>query len=135
MSEKILALLIHEEVEPLNSLKVALESQNICTQRVRTCRDVVPLLRNTSLPELIFTDTTLPDGTWADVVSLAADAVKPITVIVVSRIADMKLYIGAIEWGAFDFIVPPFAAEDLNHVVRCAVWNVHSRRNSLGQAA
>ncbi len=93
------------------------------------------MLKGSSVPHLIFTDTALPDGTWADVLSLAADTIEPANVIVVSRIVDIKLYIEAIECGAFDFIVPPFAAADLVHVLRCAVWNVMHRREALAHAA
>ncbi len=135
MKEEISVLLVHNQDEPLNSLRAALECQSIQSRHAQTCDELQRLLNGLSVPHLIFTDTTLPDGTWADVLNLAAEAVEPANVIVVSRIVDIKLYIETIERGAFDFVVPPFAAPDLDHVLRCAAWNAISRRNSLVKAA
>ncbi len=135
MKQEISVLLVHNQDDPLNSLRAALESQSIQLRRAQTCEELHCLLKGLSVPHLIFTDTTLPDGTWADVLSLAADTIEPANVIVVSRIVDIKLYIEAIECGAFDFVVPPFAGPDLDHVLRCAIGNVTSRRNSLVKAA
>ena len=61
---------------------------------------------------------------------LAGRASQPVNVIVVTRVMDTKLYLEALEGGAFDFIVPPFASLDLAHVVRCAADNVQARREA-----
>jgi FixJ family two-component response regulator len=77
----------------------------------------------------------LSDGTWADVVGLAAKVPAPVNVIVVARFVDIRLYVDVIERGAFDFLAPPFVPSDLAHVVRCAVENVVSRRHGQAHAA
>jgi FixJ family two-component response regulator len=46
----------------------------------------------------------------------------------VAPFADVSFYIQAIERGAFDFIVPPLSAPELQHVVRIAAEDVLSRR-------
>ncbi len=130
MREKISALLVHDQDDPFRALKLALESQGIQTRRVRSCNDAFSLLVQPDPPALVFTDTELPDGTWAEMLSLAVKACDPVCVIVVSRFVDIKLYIEVIERGAFDFIVPPFGASDLSHIVRCAVWSTHSCKGS-----
>jgi len=40
--------------------------------------------------------------------------------VVVARTLDPGLYIDAMEHGAFDFMLAPFAYDDVAHVVRCA---------------
>lgn len=50
--------------------------------------------------------------------NLAAEAVEPTSITVVSRIVDIKLYLEGIECGAFDFVVPPFAGPEVDHVLR-----------------
>ena len=77
---------------------------------------------------LVFTDTQLPDGTWADVLALAQKAKLPVNVIVVARVVDTRFYVEVIETGAFDFLAPPFNATDLAYVVRSAMDNVVARR-------
>jgi DNA-binding NtrC family response regulator len=79
---------------------------------------------------LVFTDTTLPDGTWADILAEAEKAAQPVNVIVVARVVDTRFYIEAIQTGAFDFLAPPFAASDLAYVVRSALDNVPTRRKA-----
>jgi FixJ family two-component response regulator len=71
---------------------------------------------------VIFADSTLPDGTWADIVSLADKCPRPLNVVVVSRELDLDLYMKVLESGAFGFIVPPFMDADLLHIVNCTVW-------------
>ena len=77
---------------------------------------------------LVFTDTELPDGTWADILAEAERAAQPVNVIVVARVVDRRFYVEAIETGAFDFLAPPFVATDLAYVVRTALDNVVARR-------
>jgi DNA-binding NtrC family response regulator len=134
MKDRISALLIHQQAEPLHALDEALTSQSIQTTRARSCREAGPLLNGTNPPHLVFTDTTLPDGSWAEVIMLAMKATAPVNVIVVGRGIDTRFYVEAIEAGAYDFVVPPFTAADLAHVVRCAVDNVLARREALAHA-
>ena len=84
---------------------------------------------------LVFTDTQLPDGTWADILALAEKAKLPVNVIVVARVVDTRFYVEAIETGAFDFLAPPFNATDLAYVVRSAMDNVVARRAAPARAA
>ena len=88
------------------------------------------MLRETDPPHLIFMEGLLPDGTWADVVKLALGVLKPVKVIVVSRLIDVKLYVETMTRGAFDFIVPPLTRDELAHVVACAVESVLNLRRT-----
>jgi DNA-binding NtrC family response regulator len=135
MKEACLVLFVHDESEPLIALEKALEGQPMHVCHARNCREALGLLVNSKPPHLVFTDTTLPDGTWVDVLALAAKALAPVNVIVVARWVDIRLYVEVIDCGAFDFLVPPFVPSDLAHVVRCAVENIASRRHGQLRAA
>jgi len=128
MQEMIRALLIHDRLEPMGSLRRALESQCIETQSVRNCHEASRALWGRQPPHLALTDTRLPDGSWEVVVNLAARAPAPVNVIVVSEVVDIALYLDVIQRGAFDFIVPPMSLPDFSHVVWSAVDNVLRRR-------
>ena len=130
MQERITALLVHDRPEPMGCLRRALESQHTETQSVRTCREANQTLWGRRPPHLVLTDTRFPDGSWEDVVLLAARAPAPVNVIVVSEVIDIAFYLEAIQRGAFDFIVPPMSLPDFNHVVRSAVDNALRRRES-----
>jgi CheY-like chemotaxis protein len=129
-SEEISTLLLHELGGSLDALKSALEGESLRVCCLKSCQEALPLLTGANPPHLIFTQPKLPDGIWADVVSLARKAPKPVNVIVVARPANVGLYLQTITGGAFDFIVAPLTAYQLTHVVRCAIENVLSHRET-----
>lgn len=128
MKDDIRALLLHLHESPVAALKLALENHFIWTERARSCEEATASLAGSNPPHLVFTDTDLPDGTWCDVLDLAARASLPVSVIVVSPVADVPLYIDVMERRAFDFITHSFTTAELTHILRCAVENVRTRR-------
>jgi len=118
MRGTVTALLIFHHTKLCTDLEAALEKL--------ACH----ILSTANLPLVVFTESELPDGNWADVVSLSARAASPVSVIVMGQEIDTKLYVSVIEGGAFDFMAPPFKAPDLAHVVRCAADNALLRRQA-----
>ena len=128
MQENTKALLVQARPDLSDALRLALEGQliEICT--ATNCFEAALILCSPCPPHLVFTDIQLPDGNWADVLSLAGSASAPVNVIVVSPHVDVALYIQTMEHGAFDFIVSPPSAPELLHVVRVAAANAFTRR-------
>jgi DNA-binding NtrC family response regulator len=132
MRKDILALVISDEAGPVAALETGLRPL-LKTQRVRTCQEAKELMTAQRKPDIIFSDLSMPDGTWADVVKIIKSQHDSPEVIVVSRLPDTKLYMEVMERGGFDFITPPFAASDLAHVVKSATvdaskrWGAHTR--------
>jgi DNA-binding NtrC family response regulator len=120
VEDMIHALLVHDQEGPLRELQLLLTQQGFHTSRARTCAAAKLALAAHEPPRLVFTDTVLPDGTWAEIVDLARQTHISIPVILVSRLACVRLYLEALENGASDFIVPPFRDSDLAHIVRSA---------------
>ena len=135
MREEISAVLLHQPAESQRVLKQALEGRSIKVNWLQNYREALPLLSEADPPHLVFTEALLPDGNWADVVKLALEALKPVKVIVVSRLVDIKLYVDTIFGGAFDFIVPPMTSDELAHVLACAVESVLDLRRTQAAAA
>ena len=128
MTERITALLVHHNSETLAMLKGALERQGMHVMHAESRAQAKRLLGGPNPVPLVFTDTQLPDGTWADILAVSEKAAQPVNVIVVARFVDTRFYVEAIETGAFDFLAPPFVATDLAYVVRSALDNVAARR-------
>jgi DNA-binding NtrC family response regulator len=135
MTERITALLVHHNSETLAMLKGALERQGMRVIHAESRAQAKRLLGGRSPAPLVFTDTQLPDGTWADILAVAEKAAQPVNVIVVARVVDTRFYVEAIETGAFDFLAPPFVAIDLAYVVRSALDNVVARRTARPHTA
>jgi DNA-binding NtrC family response regulator len=121
------ALLVHDGQTYFRALKATVERQEISTRQARDCRETSLLLSGRNASQIVFTDTQLLDGTWKDVVNMAAQAPNAPKVIVVSRLVDIKLYLDALEEGAFDFIVPPFVDVDLAYIMRSALLSARPR--------
>jgi DNA-binding NtrC family response regulator len=130
MRGKVSALLIFNPTEPYRDMEAALEKIAVPIGRAQTLAEARQFLSKADPPLLVFTGSELPDGNWADVLSLSARASSPVSVIVVGQEIDTKLYASVIEVGAFDFIAPPFDPLDLAHVVRCAADNALTRREA-----
>ena len=131
MMEGISALLIHQNSDTLRALKYVLEGQGVRVTQAGSRARAKRVLGGLNPVPLVFTDAQLPDGTWADILTLAEKAALPVNVIVVARVVDTRFYVETIEAGAFDFIAPPFNATDLAYVLRVAADNVIARRTAL----
>jgi DNA-binding NtrC family response regulator len=128
MKGKILALLVHHQTEPLRALKFALEDQFVSTCRARTCLEATRKIEDRNPPHLVFTDRTLPDGTWLDVLRRTVEAPEAMNVIVVAEHVDVSFYLEVIQHGGFDFLAPPFDPLNVWHVVESAAADVLNRR-------
>jgi len=134
MRGKITALLIFHRLQPFSDMQAVLHNLPLSTRRVQTLADARRVLTKLNPPLLAFTESELPDGNWADALSLSQGASSHVSVIVVGQEFDTRLYASAIEVGAFDFIAPPFDAHDLGHVIRCAADNSLARRKAAANS-
>ena len=121
MARRIRALLVYDDTEPLQSLNLALQNLNVEVCRARTCQEArrVGEVESRS-PDIIFADATLPDSSWKELLSLERELPARPKVVLVGRTENPRLYLQAMEDGAFDFVLPPFESAGLAHVVRCA---------------
>ena len=126
---KIWALLVRGRANDLIPLTQIL-SQLVKLTDTRSCQEAARQLQKPNPPHLVFTDTTLPDGTWVEVLHLATRAPKPVNVVVVARTEDVRLYIEAMEAGAFDYMTSSSQVPEVAHILRNAAENVLSRRHA-----
>ena len=126
MEDKICALLVHDgRGDHLSSFRQNLDQ---VVGVAKTCGEAAHYLQKPNPPHLVFTDTAMPDGTWQDVLKLAAKAPKPVNVIVVARDANFKLYLEARERGAFDLSASSTSRPLLAEALEGAAADVVQRR-------
>lgn len=130
MKPKTTALLIHHRSDRFYTLQLVLEALSIKVVRARSTKEAEEQLCEMPCPQLVLTDTVLPDGNWMDVLDVAAKAVEPVNVIIVSPMADTKLYLDTMDHGAFDFMTDSFTVPQIVHILKCAIDNVARRRAS-----
>jgi DNA-binding NtrC family response regulator len=129
VQRRLFALLVSDGGESFESLKALLKSQGIAVWSCRTLTEAARLVDETH-PELVFTAAQHADGTWRDVVIMAEKATEATNVIVVGKSNDVRLYLAAMDSGAFDFILPPFEPEPIGHIIRVAAEAVRRRREA-----
>ncbi len=130
MKPKITALLIHHRNDRFYTLQLVLEALSIKVLRARSAKEAESQLCEMPCPHLVLSDTVLPDGNWMDVLDVAAKAVEPVNVIIVSPVVDTKLYLDTMDHGAFDFMTDSFTVPQIVHILKCAIDNVARRRGS-----
>jgi DNA-binding NtrC family response regulator len=114
-------LLVYDRDDRFAMLQSVLDGLSVSTRCARTCREAGLLLSETPAPLLALTDSVLGDGNWLDVLDFAARCREKVNVIVVSPLADVRLYIEVMDHGAFDFITDSFTIPEIVHVVRSAI--------------
>lgn len=127
--EKLFAMLVSDGSASFEELSWKLESYGIETWTVESRTEAADMMQE-SHPELILTATIFPEGTWSQIVDMARKSSVPANVIVVGKRVDIELYVRAIEYGAFDFMLPPFEADQLSHVLRVATEDVRRAREA-----
>ena len=135
MKPKITALLVHHRNDRFYTLQLVLEALSIRVVRARSANEAEQQLCEMPCPHLVLSDTVLPDGNWMDVLDVAAKAVEPVSVIIVSPMADTRLNLDTMDHGAFDFMTDSFTIPQIVHILKCAIDNVGKRRGSRLHAA
>jgi DNA-binding NtrC family response regulator len=129
MDDSIFVLLVCNDPGPSKSLKESLKNLKVPIHCVRSCIEAWQVIRRNP-PQIVFTGTALPDGTWLDVIGLAGKASIPPNVVVVGSKYDLNLYLHSLARGAFDFLFPPFVDASLDFVVQSAASDVRHRRQA-----
>jgi DNA-binding NtrC family response regulator len=133
MIDNVCALLVHNRSVHVTQLVLVLEALGIQCREAATSSAVREELNGVQVPQVVFTDTYYADGDWKDVVHLAQGARQATNVIVVSRLEDVRLYLDTIDFGAFDFITPPYRESDVSHLMHCVARNAAGRRRDQGR--
>jgi DNA-binding NtrC family response regulator len=135
MKPKITALLVHHRNDRFHTLQLVLEALSIKVIRARSAMEVEEQLCEMPCPQLVLSDTVLPDGNWMDILDVAAKALEPVNVIIVSPKADTGLNLDSLDHGAYDFMTDAYTVPQVVHILKCAIDNVARRRSSRPHAA
>jgi DNA-binding NtrC family response regulator len=135
LGPEITALFIHDHSEHLARYEECLKLRKAEVAHVRNCQEASEALQQGSVPLLIFTDTRLSDGSFKDILELAAKAEKFVNVLVVSKIGNITLYMEAMELGAFDFLTPNLELSRFPSILLSATADTIDKRSRQSQQA
>lgn len=75
---------------------------------------------------VLLTDISFERGGWEDALRMAARLPRRPVVVLVSRLADERLWIDALERGAYDLILEPFQADEMRRILENAHFHATS---------
>ena len=87
--------------------------------RVGACSEARPFVRQ-FFPWVVVCDEILADGDWRDILGDLQSGPHDPPLIVVSRLADDRLWSEVLNLGGYDLLVKPFVASEVTRVVRMA---------------
>jgi DNA-binding response OmpR family regulator len=116
--ENITLLAICPNQEDRQSLEKILDNGRWTIQGAPSLREATSLLQGK--PNLILCEKDLPDGTWKDVFREARDLDNPPAFVVVSRLADERLWAEVLNLGGFDVLLKPFERSEVLRVMGMA---------------
>jgi DNA-binding NtrC family response regulator len=70
---------------------------------------------------VVLTEARLPDGNWADVVRMVAQAKRGPAVVVTDEMADTRFWLDALELGAYDVLPKPFCCGEVQRILANAL--------------
>jgi DNA-binding NtrC family response regulator len=76
--------------------------------------------------DVVFTEATLPDGNWLDVLHLTREIPGEIEVILTDSQADPRLWSVALNLGAYDLVAQPFYEPEVRRILYnacCHSWH------------
>lgn len=127
-------LLLVGAVEDSDSEAASLFSQfSWPTRRVRCFRNACRVL-DRDLVRVIVCERGLPDGTWRDVLDLAAWRPYPPPVIVTARLADEYLWAEVLNLGGYDVLAKPLNRDEALRVIGLA-WDHWTSRDAHARSA
>lgn len=97
----------------------SVDTQKLSLTPVRSLKDAIESYE-TAKCRVILCDAELPDGHWKQLVDHCRDSEEPASVVVVSRLADERLWQEVLSHGAFDLLPVPIEAPEMLRVLELA---------------
>ncbi len=123
-----LILVVEDDAKLSESLVLGLEEAGYRSRHAATFREAADVLEN-SPPSLVLLDLGLPDGDGADLLKRIRLRDAGLPVIITTARSGLADRVGGLEGGADDYLVKPFAFEEL--LARIRIQLRHSERGAL----
>jgi DNA-binding NtrC family response regulator len=105
------------------TLSDMLHALPVAVEHARTLAQARERLQHTDF-DAILTDSTVPGGTWLDVLHLVREAPRDVRVIVTDPQADARFWAEVLNLGAFDLLTQPFEELEVRRIVQNACARV-----------
>jgi DNA-binding NtrC family response regulator len=104
-----------------------LEACRIEVLPVCDCNEARRFLESCSRVQVVLCDTTLPDGNWRNVLEDVQQSSTNADVILCARLSDERLWIDALESGAYDLLIEPYTEQEVERILEAAAARSYMR--------
>lgn len=112
-------LLVTSDDRHESSLRAIFEGTLHTTHRALNCFQAMLSLQDHGIA-VVVAEADLPDGSWKDLLGIAANLPEPPQLVVFSRRADDMLWAEVLNLGGYDVLPVPFEAEEVLRTVSLA---------------
>jgi len=127
------ALAVNLADEESSSLAAILRGSNWRVKSARTCREAVEFSHNGPVP-VVLCQPNMPDGNWNTLMGRMRELADPPAVVVVSRLADERLWAEVLSLGGYDVLMTPFDRAEVLRVLFLA-WMASKREPERARAS
>lgn len=113
-------LIVEDDLDLGRALRQGLKAEGITSEWVRRSADAL-LLIESALIDCVVLDVSLPDGTGYDLLSQWRRAGVTLPIIIITARSALEERLTGLNGGADDFLVKPFATEELVARIRAVV--------------
>lgn len=99
----------------------------------RTIQEAIQLIQGRVVP-VIVCRRTFPDGSWRDLLNSSAVWKSGARIIVVSRLADNRLWAEVLNFGAYDLLVAPLDEREILRVLGSACHDLYGAESTRLEA-
>jgi DNA-binding NtrC family response regulator len=82
----------------------------------RSCGEAVRELWSRGA-RVVFSERTLPDGEWRDILERIADLDEPPRFVVISKLADESFWLEVLQLGGYDVLSKPLVEDEVRNVL------------------
>ncbi|MEJ2635310.1 MAG: sigma-54 dependent transcriptional regulator [Calditrichia bacterium] len=128
-TNKLKLLIVDDEVDALNALKMGLEGNGYQIATATSRKEALNYLK-TSDADIVVTDLKLKDGSGLDILGYARENYPGTSVIIITAYGSVESAVEAIRGGAYDYLVKPFRFADLRRILSRLSETIKLRREN-----
>lgn len=116
MNDKLQVLLIDDDQDSLQALKIGLENDRFDVLAKSSCQESMQLLAKQDF-DIVVTDLKLKDGSGMEILTYLHEHRQQTAVIIITAYGTVESAIASIRSGAYEFLVKPFRLTDLKRLL------------------
>jgi Response regulator containing CheY-like receiver, AAA-type ATPase, and DNA-binding domains len=132
LNDRISILVVSPQAEDHRSIRAILRRYNWTLHTASSIAEALGFLETNEVP-VIVCERELPDGSWKDLLEAVAGRERPPRVVVMSALAEERLWLEVLNLGGYDLLLKPLDSSELFRVLAIAARSWLNRHHETGR--